>query len=255
MTLTSGQKMSEALPGKPPRHVAIIMDGNGRWAARRHLPRAAGHRQGVEAVRVIVRAAGNLGIEYLTLYGFSSENWKRPPEEVNDLMGLLRFFIRRDLAELHQNGVQVRVIGDRDHLDADIVALINEAEALTSKNDRLKLQIAFNYGGQNEITSAMRRIAQEVKAGRLEPEAIAPETVSGFLDTAGVPDPDLIIRTSGEKRLSNFLIWQGAYSELVFADALWPDFTPDRLREAVDEYQRRTRRFGGLDASEGAATS
>ncbi|MEQ8327761.1 MAG: isoprenyl transferase [Parvibaculum sp.] len=249
MTLTSGQKMSEPVPGKMPRHVAIIMDGNGRWAAKRHLPRAAGHRQGVEAVRVIVRAAGDLGIEYLTLYGFSSENWKRPVEEVNDLMGLLRLFIRRDLAELHQNGVHVRVIGDRDHLDADIVAMIDEAEVLTAQNDRLKLQIAFNYGGQNEIASAVRRVAREVKAGTLEPSAITPDTIAGFLDTAGIPDPDLIIRTSGEKRLSNFMIWQGAYSELVFSDALWPDFTPERLREAVEEYQRRSRRFGGLDAS------
>ncbi|MEQ8378308.1 isoprenyl transferase [Parvibaculum sp.] len=249
MTLTSGQKMSEPVPGKVPRHVAIIMDGNGRWAAKRHLPRAAGHRQGVEAVRVIVRAAGDLGIEYLTLYGFSSENWKRPVEEVNDLMGLLRLFIRRDLAELHQNGVHVRVIGDRDHLDADIVAMIDEAEVLTAQNDRLKLQIAFNYGGQNEIASAVRRVAREVKAGTLEPSAITPDTIAGFLDTAGIPDPDLIIRTSGEKRLSNFMIWQGAYSELVFSDALWPDFTPERLREAVEEYQRRSRRFGGLDAS------
>ncbi|MBO6680342.1 isoprenyl transferase [Parvibaculum sp.] len=249
MTLTSGQKISEPVPGKMPRHVAIIMDGNGRWAAKRHLPRAAGHRQGVEAVRVIVRAAGDLGIEYLTLYGFSSENWKRPVEEVNDLMGLLRLFIRRDLAELHQNGVHVRVIGDRDHLDADIVAMIDEAEALTAQNDRLKLQIAFNYGGQNEIASAVRRVAREVKAGTLEPSAITPDTIAGFLDTAGIPDPDLIIRTSGEKRLSNFMIWQGAYSELVFSDALWPDFTPECLREAMEEYQRRSRRFGGLDAS------
>lgn len=244
--LTSSQKMSDVAPGKPPRHVAIIMDGNGRWAAKRHLPRAAGHRQGVETVRVIVRAAGDLGIEYLTLYGFSSENWKRPVEEVNDLMGLLRLFIRRDLAELHQNGVRVRVIGDRDHLDADIVALIDEAEALTRDNDKLKLVIAFNYGGQNEIASAARRMAYEVKAGRLDPEAITPETVSGFLDTAGLPDPDLIIRTSGEKRLSNFLIWQSAYSELVFTDAFWPDFTPDCLRDAVAEYQRRSRRFGAV---------
>lgn len=246
MILTSSQKMSEAAPGKPPRHVAIIMDGNGRWAAKRHLPRAAGHRQGVEAVRVIVRAAGELGIEYLTLYGFSSENWKRPPEEVNDLMGLLRLFIRRDLAELHRNGVKVSVIGDRHHLDADIVTLIEEAEALTCANDRLKLVIAFNYGGQNEIAAAARRMAREAVAGRLDPETITPEMVSGFLDTAGVPDPDLIIRTSGEKRLSNFLIWQSAYSELVFADALWPDFSPDCLKEAVVEYQRRQRRFGAL---------
>jgi|TARA_B100000614_G_scaffold262665_1_gene297499 undecaprenyl diphosphate synthase len=249
MTLSSGQTMSDAAPGRPPRHVAIIMDGNGRWAAKRHLPRAAGHRQGVEAVRVIVRAAGELGIEYLTLYGFSSENWKRPADEVNDLMGLLRLYIRRDLAELHQNGVRIRIIGERDHLEADIVALIEEAEALTRNNARLQLVIAFNYGGQNEIASAVRKIAREVKAGRIEPDEITPDTVARFLDTAGVPDPDLIIRTSGEKRLSNFLIWQSAYSELVFSEALWPDFTPDRLREAIAEYDRRERRFGGRSAS------
>ena len=242
--LKSGHTVSETAPGAMPRHVAIIMDGNGRWAAKRHMPRVAGHRQGVETVRVIVRAAGELGIEYLTLYGFSSENWNRPAEEVSDLMGLLRLFIRRDLAELHQNGVQVRVIGDRDHLDADIVALIGEAEALTRNNTRLKLIIAFNYGGQSEITSAMRRIAREVQAGHLDPDTITPATVSAHLDTAGIPDPDLIIRTSGEMRLSNFLLWQSAYSELVFADALWPDFTPEGLRAAVDEYRRRNRRFG-----------
>ncbi|PKQ02267.1 MAG: di-trans,poly-cis-decaprenylcistransferase [Alphaproteobacteria bacterium HGW-Alphaproteobacteria-12] len=249
MTLSSGQTMSDAVQGRPPRHVAIIMDGNGRWAAKRHLPRAAGHRQGVEAVRVIVRAAGELGIECLTLYGFSSENWKRPVEEVNDLMGLLRLYIRRDLAELHQNGVCIRIIGDRYHLEPDIVALIEEAETLTANNTRLQLVIAFNYGGQNEIASAVRRIAREVKEGRLDPEAITPDTVARFLDTAGVPDPDLIIRTSGEKRLSNFLIWQSAYSELVFSDVLWPDFTPDRLQEAIAEYQRRDRRFGGRPAT------
>lgn len=245
MTLSSGQTMSDAAPGQPPRHVAIIMDGNGRWAAKRHLPRAAGHRQGVEAVRVIVRAAGELGIEYLTLYGFSSENWKRPVEEVNDLMGLLRLYIRRDLAELHQNGVRIRIIGDRTHLETDIIGLIEEAETLTGSNTKLQLVIAFNYGGHNEITSAVRKIAVEVKEGRMEPDAITPQTIACFLDTAGVPDPDLIIRTSGEKRLSNFLIWQSAYSELVFSDALWPDFTPERLREAVAEYDRRERRFGG----------
>jgi len=229
-----------------PRHVAIIMDGNGRWAAKRHLPRKLGHRQGVEAVRVIVRAAGEMGIRYLTLYGFSSENWKRPAEEVSDLMGLLRLFIRRDLAELHQNGVQVRIIGEREHLEPDIVALIEEAETLTHSNDQLKLIIAFNYGGQNEITSAVRRIAREVKAGTLDPETITPETVAAHLDTAGVPDPDLIIRTSGEKRLSNFLIWQSAYAELVFTDVFWPDFSPERLKEAVLEYNMRDRRFGAV---------
>jgi undecaprenyl diphosphate synthase len=245
--LTPGPSASSEQALDVPQHVAIIMDGNGRWAAKRHLPRKLGHRQGVEAVRVIVRAAGEMGIRYLTLYGFSSENWKRPAEEVSDLMGLLRLFIRRDLAELHQNGVQVRIIGEREHLEPDIVALIEEAETLTRGNDQLKLIIAFNYGGQNEITSAVRRIAREVKAGRLDPEAITAETVAAHLDTAGVPDPDLIIRTSGEKRLSNFLIWQSAYAELVFTDVYWPDFSPDRLKEAVAEFNMRDRRFGAVE--------
>ena len=249
MNRTSDQPAREIEALDVPRHVAIIMDGNGRWAAKRHLPRKVGHRQGVEAVRVIVRAAGEMGIKYLTLYGFSSENWKRPAEEVSDLMGLLRLFIRRDLAELHQNGVQVRIIGERTHLEPDIVALIEEAEALTRANDKLKLIIAFNYGGQNEIASAVRRIAVEVKAGRLDPETITPEVVAAHLDTAGVPDPDLVIRTSGEKRLSNFLIWQSAYSELVFTDVYWPDFSPERLREAVAEYNARERRFGAVDGA------
>lgn len=245
--LTSGTSASSEQALDVPRHIAIIMDGNGRWAAKRFLPRKIGHQQGVEAVRTIVRAAGDMGIRYLTLYGFSSENWKRPAEEVSDLMGLLRLFIRRDLAELHRNGVQVRIIGDREHLAPDIVALIEEAETLTRGNERLKLMIAFNYGGQNEITAAVRRIAREVKAGALDPETITPETVATHLDTAGVPDPDLIIRTSGEKRLSNFLIWQSAYAELVFTDVYWPDFTPDRLRDAIVEFNLRDRRFGGVE--------
>lgn len=242
------QSASETDVNIVPRHVAIIMDGNRRWAARRHLPRQVGHRQGVEAVRVITRAAGEMGIEYLTLYGFSSENWNRPADEVSDLMGLLKLFIRRDLAELHQNGVQVRIIGDREHLEPDIVALIVEAETLTRDNSQLKLIIAFNYGGQNEITSAVRRIAEDVKAGRLDPEAITQETVANHLDTAGVPDPDLIIRTSGEKRLSNFLLWQSAYAELVFSDVFWPDFSPDCLKDAIAEFRRRDRRFGAVAA-------
>jgi len=248
MMWTPDHKATDVEAMDIPRHVAIIMDGNRRWAARRHLPRQVGHRQGVEAVRVITRAAGEMGIRYLTLYGFSSENWNRPADEVSDLMGLLKLFIRRDLAELHQNGVQVRIIGERDDLEADIVALIEEAETLTRANDRLKLTIAFNYGGQNEITSAVRRIAREVKAGRIDPEAITQEMVSAHLDTAGIPDPDLIIRTSGEKRLSNFLLWQSAYAELVFTDVLWPDFTPERLKEAIAEYNLRDRRFGAVAA-------
>ena len=252
MMLTSRQSDSETASQVVPRHVAIIMDGNGRWAAKRHLPRAAGHRQGVEAVRVIVRAAADIGIEYLTLYSFSSENWNRPPEEVNDLMGLLRFFIRRDLAELHRNGVNIRIIGERDHLDADLVSLIDEAETLTKNNSKLRLLIAFNYGGKNEIASAMRRIATEVEAGRLSAGDITPDTISAYLDTAGIPDPDLVIRTSGEKRLSNFLIWQSAYSELLFDDVFWPDFTPDHLRAAIAEFNGRQRRFGAVPAGNGS---
>jgi len=229
---------------KPPRHVAIVMDGNRRWAAKRHMPKKLGHRAGVDAVRNIVRAAGELGISYLTLFGFSSENWNRGPEEVSDLMGLLRLFIRRDLAELHQNGVQVLIIGGREHLDPDIVSLIEEAEALTADNTELRLTIAFNYGGQSEITAAVRRIAKKVEAGELRAEDITPETIERHLDTAGIPHPDLVIRTSGEKRLSNFLLWQSAYSEFVFTDVLWPDFDKSTLEAAVQEYHARERRFG-----------
>lgn len=228
----------------PPRHVAIIMDGNRRWAAKRHMPKKLGHRAGVDAVRNIVRSAGELGIDYLTLFGFSSENWNRGAEEISDLMGLLRLFIRRDLAELHQNDVQVKIIGERTHLDADIVSLIEEAESLTARNTDLHLTIAFNYGGQSEIAAAVRRIAQKVAANELAPGDITSETIEAHLDTAGIPHPDLVIRTSGEKRLSNFLLWQSAYSEFVFTDVLWPDFDKATLESAVLEYQARDRRFG-----------
>lgn len=241
--LTPTQKEQPAQTSAP-RHVAIIMDGNRRWAARRHMPKKMGHRAGVDAVRNIVRAAGEIGVKYLTLYGFSSENWKRGPEEVSDLMGLLRLFIRRDLAELHQNGVHVRIIGDRAHLDPDIVSLIEEAEALTADNTELNLIIAFNYGGQSEIAAAVRRIAAKVKGGEIEPDDIGPETIEAHLDTAGTPHPDLVIRTSGEKRLSNFLLWQSAYSEFVFTDVLWPDFDKATLEAAVQEYLSRDRRYG-----------
>ena len=207
-----------------PRHVAIIMDGNGRWAKARGLPRLAGHRAGVEALRGAVRAAPELGIEWLTVYAFSSENWSRPKTEVSDLMGLLKLFIRRDLAELHQNGVRVRIIGSREGLSPDIGALLSEAETLTRLNRRLNLVIAFNYGGRDEITRAAGKLAAAVSEGRLTPEAITPELLGDYLDTAGIPDPDLVIRTSGEMRLSNFLLWQAAYSELVFLPCYWPDF-------------------------------
>lgn len=236
-----------------PAHVAIIMDGNGRWAKARGLPRFAGHKAGVEALRRTVRAAGELGVEWLTVYAFSSENWSRPKSEVSDLMGLLRLFIRRDLAELHHNRVRIRVIGERVGLEPDICALLEEAEALTRDNDRLNLVIAFNYGGRDELVRAARRLAEAVAAGRCRPEDITPESFSAALDTNLIPDPDLVIRTSGEYRLSNFLPWQAAYSELVFLPCYWPDFTERDLREALNTYGLRDRRFGGLAARDVAS--
>jgi undecaprenyl diphosphate synthase len=229
-----------------PAHVAIIMDGNGRWAKARGLPRLAGHRAGVEALRRAVRAAPDLGISYLTVYAFSSENWSRPKSEVSDLMGLLKIFIRRDLAELHQNGVRVRVIGDRHGLQPDIRSLLDEAESLTAGNDSLTLVIAFNYGGRDEIVRAARRLAQSVHEGKIAPQDISIERFAESLDTTDIPDPELVIRTSGEIRLSNFLLWQAAYSELVFLPCYWPDFNRDHLVEALQSYSRRERRFGGL---------
>lgn len=236
---------SPALSPAPPRHVAIIMDGNGRWAKARGLPRNLGHRQGVDAVREVVRACGRLGIQYLTLYAFSSENWKRPETEVAGLMDLLRIYIRRELDELARSGVRVCVIGNRSKLAPDIVELIADAETKTKENRKLTLVIALSYGSQDEIVTACRKIAEQVAAGTLRVEDITVETVAGHLQTAGIPDPDLIIRTSGEQRLSNFLLWQSAYSELVFADKLWPDFSPEDLAAAIDEYRRRERRYGG----------
>ena len=229
-----------------PAHIAIIMDGNGRWAKSRGLPRAAGHRAGVEALRRTVSAAGDMGIDWLTVYAFSSENWSRPKSEISDLMGLLKLFIRRDLAELHQNGVRVRMIGERESLAGDIRSLIEEAEVLTAGNEAMNLVIAFNYGSRDEISRAAKTIAEAVAAGTLSPSEVTPESFAQFLDTRLIPDPDLIIRTSGEQRLSNFLLWQGAYSELVFAPCYWPDFSAANLIEAVESYAARERRFGGL---------
>ncbi|HXK54346.1 MAG TPA: isoprenyl transferase [Hyphomicrobiales bacterium] len=234
--------------GTVPRHVAIIMDGNGRWALRRGMSRTRGHRHGMEAVRRIVREAGDLGIEYLSLYAFSSENWSRPAGEVRELMGLLKLFIRRDLAELHEANVRVRVIGRRDDLKPDIRRLIEESEALTAANSGLNLIVAFNYGAQDEITRAVQDLAGQVKEGTIDPAEITAAMISQRLDTAGVPNPDLLIRTSGERRLSNFLLWQCAYTEFVFVDELWPDFTGATLRAALEEYGGRERRFGGLAA-------
>jgi undecaprenyl diphosphate synthase len=229
-----------------PEHVAIIMDGNGRWAKARGLPRVAGHRAGVEALRKTVRAAADMGIGWLTVYAFSSENWSRPKSEVSDLMGLLKLFIRRDLADLHRSGVKVKVIGEREGLSPDIAALLEEAESLTADNSALNLVIAFNYGGRDEIVRATRRIAQAAARGELPSETITPEVFAGFLDTSGIPDPDLVIRTSGEQRMSNFLPWQAAYSELVFLSCYWPDFTREHLADAIRQYAARERRFGGV---------
>jgi undecaprenyl diphosphate synthase len=231
-----------------PAHVAIIMDGNGRWAARRGLPRVEGHRRGVEAVRRAVRSAIELGVRYLTVYSFSSENWRRPAQEVSDLMGLLKRFIRHDLANLHANNVRVRIIGDREPLAADIRALLGEAEDLTRGNDGLTLVVAFNYGGRQEILRAARALARRARDGEIDPDAIGMEALEAELDTRGIPDPDLVIRTSGEQRVSNFLTWQAAYAEFVFVPDFWPDFTHETFAAAVDEYRRRERRFGGLSA-------
>jgi undecaprenyl diphosphate synthase len=235
-----------------PRHIAVIMDGNGRWAAERGLPRAEGHRQGVEAVRRTVKATLELGITHLTLFSFSSENWSRPKQEINDLFGLMRRFVRRDLADLHKNGVKIRIIGRRTGLDNDILRLIDDAMALTKDNTTLHLTIAFNYGARDEIARAASRIAEAVAEGTLESGDITSDVFGSYLDTADLPDPDLLIRTSGELRLSNFLLWQLAYSEFVFVDTYWPDFSRETLEAAIAEYQQRTRRFGGLKARSSA---
>ncbi|HLM39080.1 MAG TPA: isoprenyl transferase [Microvirga sp.] len=234
-----------------PAHVAIIMDGNGRWAAQRGLPRFEGHRRGVEAIRRAVRTAGDLGIRYLTVYSFSAENWRRPAQEVSDLMGLLKRFVRHDLAELHANNIRVRIIGEREGLASDIRVLLEESEQLTRSNTGLTLVIAFNYGGRQEIVTAVRRLAEKVREGVLDPSAIDMETLGAALDTRDIPDPDLVIRTSGEQRVSNFLTWQTAYSEFVFLPDFWPDFDDATFRAAIDEYGRRERRFGGLSARAG----
>ena len=237
---------SEAAGPPPPSHIAIIMDGNGRWAAARGLPRAAGHREGAEAVRRTLRAAAKLGVRYLTLYGFSSENWKRPPAEVDDLMGLLRLYLRREIAELHSNGVRLLVIGDRTRLAPDIVSTISEAEEQTRNNTRLTLIMALSYGGRAEIAAAAAGIARDVAEGRLSPGDVDETLFGSRLLTVDIPDPDLLIRTSGEQRVSNFLLWQIAYSELVFTGTLWPDFDEAELVRAVDEYHGRERRYGSI---------
>lgn len=230
----------------PPRHVAIIMDGNGRWAKGRGLPRTEGHRRGVDVVRRTVRRAITHGIGYLTLFSFSSENWRRPPDEVSYLMSLLKLFIRRDLADLHASNVRVRVIGHRADLPADIRRLLEDAETLTIQNTGLTLVVAFNYGARQEIVHAARLIAGDVASGKLDSADIDEKLVGRYLYTGDIPDPDLIIRTSGEQRLSNFLLWQSAYAEFVFVPTLWPDFDDAAFDVALSQYCTRERRFGGI---------
>ncbi|MEM8551576.1 MAG: isoprenyl transferase [Pseudomonadota bacterium] len=232
--------------GEPPRHVAIIMDGNGRWAGKRGLPRTLGHRKGVEAVRRVVRHAGQRGIRYLTLYAFSRENWKRPKSEVTELMSLLERYISTDLEELVRQDVCVRVIGGRTDLEPRLRAVIDDAEARTRDNGAMQLILAFNYGGRDEIVRAARRMAEAVRRGDLDVEAFDELSFAKYLDTGGIPDPDLVIRTSGELRISNFLIWQSAYAEYVFPRAMWPDFDEDALDDALRDYHSRQRRFGAV---------
>ena len=233
-----------------PRHVAIIMDGNGRWATRRGLPRTVGHRQGAKALKGTVRAAGELGVEYLTLFGFSSENWSRPEGEIKELMRLLRYYLRSETAELLNNNIRLRVVGDISAFDNDIIDLIRNAEQLSENNDGLFLSIALNYGGRNDILQAIQKLAGQDDLGTLDLPQIQ-DRFERHLLTAGMPDPDMLIRTSGEQRISNFLLWQCAYSEFLFTDTLWPDFDKSELEYAISVYNGRDRRFGGLKASKG----
>ena len=241
MTLVSS--LLETAPS-PPVHVGIIMDGNGRWAKGRGRPRIDGHRRGMEAVRKVVKGSIAMGVEYLTLYGFSIENWKRPAAEIRSLMGLLRLYLRQEIKDLDQQGVQVLFIGHRTLLPDDIVSLIEEAEEQTKGNTNLNLVVALSYGARQEITAAAQSVARQVEAGELDVSDIDETVFMKHLETAGMPDPDLVIRTSGEQRISNFLLWQVAYAEFIFVDTLWPDFSRDDLREAINEYHRRERRYG-----------
>ena len=237
---------AKRLPG--PQHVAIIMDGNGRWAKAQGLPRAAGHERGVEALRRTVEAAPDLGIRYLTVFSFSTENWRRPASEVSALFGLLKAYVQRDLSRLAKEGVRVRILGRREGLPSDVAELVAKAERETAHNSDFFLNIAFNYGGREEIVRAAQKMANAARQGNIDPDDIDEGQFEGFLDTAGIPDPDLLIRTSGEYRLSNFLLWQAAYTELVFTDVLWPDFNRSDLEQAIAEFQSRERRFGAVSS-------
>lgn len=243
--LSEAELEGGAAAGAAVRHLAIIMDGNGRWAKRHRLPRIAGHRAGVESVRRVVEAAPGLGIEVLTLYAFSSENWKRPEDEVSDLMGLLRHYVRSEIQDLHKNGVRLDFIGNWRALKPDLVRLLEEARALTAANRKLTLVMALNYGGQDEMARAARALAADVAAGLMAVEAIDAEAVAARLDTAEWPAPDVVLRTSGEMRLSNFLLWQSAYAEIVVTETLWPDFDAAALASVLAEFSTRERRFGG----------
>ena len=229
-----------------PEHVAIILDGNGRWAKERGLPRTMGHKEGCKVMEQIVWDAAEIGIRYLTVYGFSTENWKRDPEEVGGLMTLFRFYMKRLLGIAKENNVRVRIIGDRSRFDGDIIEGLNKLEEETKENTRLDYIIAVNYGGRDEIRRAAKKIAEKVKAGEISPEDITEDTVSGALDTAGLPDPDLLIRTGGDLRISNYLLWQSAYTEFYYSGLLWPDFTKEELLKAIESYNKRERRFGGV---------
>ena len=240
---------------KPPpvsgaRHVAIIMDGNGRWAKRRGMPRTFGHRAGVNALKRTVESAPDFGIEWLTVFGFSTENWNRPASEVSELMGLLKSYVQSDLARLEREGVRVHIIGRRQGLSRDLLEIIENAEARTAGNDRFHLQVAFNYGGRADIADAAARYARDVAAGKFDVVDGDERTFGTYLSTSAGPPPDLIIRTSGERRLSNFLLWEAAYAELVFQDVMWPDYGPEALRSAIEEFKTRERRFGGADVDD-----
>lgn len=244
MSAASDPRPATGAPQAPPAHVAIIMDGNRRWAEGRGVPIALGHRAGAEAARRAVQAAADAGIGWLTLFAFSSENWRRPMEEVSALSGLLRLYLRNEVAGLVQDGVKLHVIGDHSRFGADLSAMVADAEKATAGGARLNLVMALSYGARDEILAATKAVARAAQAGTLDPESLTEAQFGGFLQTAGMPDPDLIIRTSGEQRLSNFLLWQAAYAEFVFLDALWPDFTAEDLRAAVAEFHRRERRYG-----------
>ena len=247
--MTTDQAMEESAKAAVPRHVAVIMDGNGRWAKRRGMPRTFGHKQGVEATKRLVRAAHEMGIEVLTIYGFSTENWSRPQDEVDVLMGLLKSYFNAEIAELHKANVRIRVIGNKADFAGDIAQLLLRAETLTKDNNGLTLCVALSYGGRQEIVASAQALAAKVASGELQAEDIDERLLAGGLETSDLPDPDLIIRTSGEQRLSNFLLWQAAYAELYFDPVLWPDYTAENLEKAVATFNSRERRFGGLKAT------